>query len=110
VGERVAIDEHLGVAAGQPVAPRPGDGGRVVDVEDPRDRLLLEPLACIPLVRLRRLGKLRRRRTLQLGERAVQAEPVAEVDGEQLVGAERSAREPLRERVRRRVTVGSRKP
>ena len=45
VGERLTVDQHLGVARRKPVPPLLGAGLDVVDLEDPGDGLLLEPLA-----------------------------------------------------------------
>ena len=55
--------------------------------QEPRDGLLLEPLAAVALVDLRRYGEVAR---CQLGtvEQLVQPEPPAEVDAEQLERAE----------------------
>ena len=73
--------------------------GYVVDVEDPRDRLLLEPLARVALLRPGRLGEALRGEPAALAQHPVVAEAVAEVDGQQLVGAERGPEEAFREGV-----------
>ena len=79
----------------EPVAPLVGARARVVDREDPRDGLLLEPLARVALVGAGLPGEVGRGRLPGLGQRLVQAEAIAQVDGEELEGAERSARKSL---------------
>ncbi|HEX2505358.1 MAG TPA: hypothetical protein VHK22_04040 [Gaiellaceae bacterium] len=52
------------------------------DLDDPRDGLLLEPLTRVAGMDARRLGELPRAVGPSAREDAVEAEPVAEVDGE----------------------------
>ena len=61
VRQRVAVGEDLRVTRGQAETPRGGVGARVVDLEDPGDGLLLEPLAGVALVGAGRGGELRGR-------------------------------------------------
>ena len=99
VGKGVAVDQDLGVACGQPKAPLLGLGTRVVHLEDPGDGLLLQPLPGVALVRPRRARELGRRGLAAVRQGAVVAEPVAQVDGHELVGAERGPEEALGQRV-----------
>ena len=99
VRERLPVDQHLGVAGRQPVAPLVRRGAGVVHLEDARDGLLLEPFPRIALVAARRGGELAGGRSPVLPQGAVEAEAVAQVHGHDLVGPERSAEEALGERV-----------
>jgi hypothetical protein len=92
--EGVAVDERLGVPGGESVAALSGGGLDVVHFEDARDSLLLEPLARVALVGSGRGRELGRRDRAVLGQRPVVAEAVAEMDGHELVGAERGPEEP----------------
>ena len=103
VGEALGIEEHLLVPGRDRVAALPGSGPGVVDGEYPGHRLLLEPLPGVALVRSGRLCELGRRRVVPLGERAVEAQPVPEVDREELVRAESRAAEALGESVGNRL-------
>jgi hypothetical protein len=103
VGERVAVDQHLGVPVRKPVATLLGPCVRVVDLEDPGDRLLLEPLARVALVGSGRGGELGRGGLASLGQRPVVAEAIAQVDGHQLVGAQGGAKEALGQGIAPRV-------
>jgi hypothetical protein len=57
--------------------------------------LLLEPLAHVALAQPGRVRQLRRRTRSALGERAVQAEPVADVDGQDVPRSDRRVEQPL---------------
>ncbi len=95
----VRVEEHGGVFGRQSVpAGALGQGG-VVHGEHAGHRLLLEPLSCVPLVDAGGGGQLRRRARLAVRELLVEAEPGAELDVEQLEGAEAGAEEPLGEGV-----------
>ena len=72
-------------------------GVDVVDGEDAVHRLLLEPLAGVALLGSRALGERGRIERPRFGERAVPAEPVAEVDAEQFERAEGVGEHALRE-------------
>ena len=61
----------------------------VVDAEDPGCRLLLEPLARVARIDVRRLRKLAGRRRAAVSERTVEPEPVAQVDAEEIEGRDR---------------------
>ena len=73
--------------------------GRVLDLEQARHRLLLEPLAGVARRDAGALGQLVRRQRAVALERGVEAELDPEVDGEQLEGAERRAEQALGEGV-----------
>jgi hypothetical protein len=75
---------------------------RVVDLEHAGRGLLLEPLARVPLVDLRRPGELGLRHALDAGEHLVEAEPIAEVDRHHVEGAEPRFEQPADERLRLR--------
>ena len=94
VGERGVIEQRLGVTGRERVAPFVGVGARVVDLEDPSDGLVLEPLADVARRGRggdRQLGRRRR----SGGERRVPAQPVARVDGEEIERGHGRAAEPL---------------
>ena len=74
-------------------------GPGVIDLEDAGRRLLLEPLARIALVHAGRLGEAARRERPRVGQSAVEAEPVAEIDPEEVHSAERRLEEATHERV-----------
>ena len=97
VGERVTVAQDFRMPGGQAEPPLGRIGADVVDLEDPGDGLLLEPLAGVALGRAGRGGQLRAGRFTVLGERPVVAQAVAQVDGHELVGAQGGAEEPLRE-------------
>ena len=99
VRQRVLLDQHLGVPGRKRVAPLAGRRGRVVDLEDPGNRLLLQPLARVALGRAGRLGEPGGGEAVALAERPVVAEAVAQVDGHELVGAEGGSEEALGEGV-----------
>jgi hypothetical protein len=100
VGEVLAVGEHRRVLRGQPVAALVLGRGRVVDVEQPRDGLLLEPLARVAAADPGPLGQLGRGQPAVPGcERVVEPERRADVDREQLERVQRAAEEALDERV-----------
>ena len=92
-------EERLLVPLGKRVPPLAGTGVRVVDLEDPAHRLLLEPLPGVPLVDAGRPGELVRRARALLGQCSIEAQPVADVDGEQVERPERRLEEALHEQV-----------
>ena len=101
VVEARLVEKRLVVARRQGVAPL------VVDVEDPRRRLLLEPFADVALVQARSLGKLRGRGRPAVGERAIEPEPHTDVHGHDVHRAEGRAAHPLDEGV---APLGVRRP
>ena len=85
----------MGVA--QPVAPLVRTDRRVEHVDQAGDGLLLEPLAGVARVRAARggdLGDVERAATVQ---QVVEAELVADVDREDVEGAEQRGEHPVRE-------------
>jgi hypothetical protein len=107
-GERkaVLVEQDLVVALREPVPPGLGLGRRVLDLEDPGYGLLLEPLSSVPLVRAGGGRELARPQRAAVGERTVEAELAADVDAEEVEGAERGAEEPLDERLAARIDSG----
>ena len=80
------VDECLVVARRKRVSTHSRIGAGRLQVEDRARGLLLEPLPHVALVQARRLRELRGSRRAALRERAVQPEPVADVDGEHVPG------------------------
>ena len=98
VVDAVAVEQDLVVAGRDPVAALVGCCGHVLDLEDPADRLVLQPLADVALVaaRCRRdLGRGGR----AAGECGVEPEPVADVDGVEVVEPEDCFEQALDERI-----------
>ena len=79
------------MVGGEPVPACVGCGADVVGFEQSRDGLLLEPLARVARCDARAVGKVARGQRSVLGKGAVEAELGAQVDGEQLEGADRGA-------------------
>jgi hypothetical protein len=100
------VEECLVVALGQPEPPR----GLVtaLGLEDAARRLLLEPLARVALVDARGFRQLRRGQRPTVGKRPVEAEPVSDMNREEIEGADRVHEEPLDERVASRGGVANR--
>ena len=98
-GEAVRIREHGVVAGREEVAARLGRAGGVLHLEEPAHSLLLQPLADVALLRPGLDRQLRRRRAPQAPETAVEAEPVADVDGSEVHEAERRLHQAAGERV-----------
>jgi len=71
----------------------------ILDGEDPGRRLLLKPLTRIPRVDPGRLRQLPGRRRAAVSERTVKAEPIAQVDAEQIEGRDSGLEEPLTKRI-----------
>ena len=94
VGGVVGIEQHPCVLGVERVAPPPARL-RTVDVEQAGDGLLLEPLAGVARRDARPVGELGGRQRPVLGERGVEAELGAEVDGEQLERADGGAEQAL---------------
>jgi hypothetical protein len=95
--ERVAVGERLGMAGRQREAAIRRGRVEVVDLEDPADGLLLEPLPRVAGVDAGHDGELARCERPLLGERAVQPQAVADVDAEEIDGAEHGAEDALGE-------------
>ena len=89
----VGVDQHLGVALGQPVAAPGRREGRVVAGQIAGHRLLLEPLAGIPGVDAGLAGDLGLGRLPEVGQGPVEAELDAEIHAKDL-HAPRSAPRP----------------
>ena len=85
----------MGVA--QPVAPLVRTDRRVKDVDQAGDGLLLEPLAGIARVRAARGGDLGDVEWAATVQQVVEAELVADVDREDVEGAEQRGEHPVRE-------------
>ena len=73
---------------GHGVATALGVGSRVVDLENARRRLLLEPLPCVAGSDPRATGELIGCRGPVGRQRAIQAKPLAQIDVEELEGAD----------------------
>jgi hypothetical protein len=87
----------------EPVAALARLGLRVVDAQEPRDGLLLQPLAHVALGGAGALGQLTRSRIAAVGERVVEAEPAPEVDGGDLERGDRGHEQALDQRLGRAV-------
>ena len=98
-GDVVGVGEHGHVLLTDRVAAFERLCGRVVHGQQPRRRLLLEPLADEPLVGARTLRELGRRRRAVLGEGAIEAEPLADVDGVEVERGHRAAKQSLAQRI-----------
>ena len=85
VVEARLVEQRLVVARGEAEAAVRRVGLGVVDLEDARRRLLLEPLARIALVHAGGVGEAARRERPRVGQRPVEPEPVAEVDAERSI-------------------------
>jgi hypothetical protein len=90
------IEQRLVVALGEPVAA--GVSIRL-QLEQAARRLVLQPFPRVPLVDPRGVGELRSGKRAVVGERPVQTEDVAEVDGEEIERADRVHEQALDERV-----------
>jgi hypothetical protein len=93
VVEALLVEQRLVVSG------RERETALLVDVQDARRRLLLEPLADVALVQRCRLGQLLGGRRAAVGEGAVEPEAHTEVDGQDVQRAQRRAEEPLDEGV-----------
>jgi hypothetical protein len=97
VADVVGVGEHRHVRRRQPVAAgervRPG----VVDLQQPAGGVVLQPLPDVALDGAGPLGQLGRGRRAALGQRPVQPQPLAEVDGVQLQRPDRVLEQPLRQ-------------
>ena len=98
VVDAVAVEQDLVVSGRNPVPALVRGGRGVLDLEDAAHRLVLQPLADVALVAARGRRDLGRSRRAA-GERGVEPEPVAEVDGMEVVEPEDGLEEPLDERV-----------
>jgi hypothetical protein len=98
VRRRVAVDQHRRVLLGKHVLAFVAGRRGVVDIEEPRDGLLFQPLPRVPFRDARVLRQLRRRRPA--AELRVQPQPVAQVDVHQLGGSDQGSQESLQQRVR----------
>jgi hypothetical protein len=93
----VVVGEDLRVGGRQPVAALQWAGRRIIDVDQPAGRMVLEPFPHVPLGGAGPRRELRRGCRATVGQRPVEAEPLAEVNGEEFQGAERVAEEPIGE-------------
>src|SRR5215510_9946815 len=83
----VRIEEHLGVLRRQRVAPCRGLHGGI-RLEHARHRLLLQPLPSIALVDAGGRGELGGSERTSIAKRAIEPEPVSQVDAAELYGVE----------------------
>jgi hypothetical protein len=95
VRKGVALQQDLGVLRRECVSPLGGRERRVVDLEHPGDRLLLEPFPGVPLGDPRATRQIGRRRR-PVGEGRVQPQSVTQVDREDLHRADQRSEDPLR--------------
>jgi hypothetical protein len=93
------VDQHVRVLGRERVPAAVRRRRRVLDLDDRRHRLLLAPLARIPLVDARACREFRGRDALRLRECLVQSEPAPEMDAVELERADRRLEQPLHERV-----------
>jgi hypothetical protein len=104
----VGVQEHLGVAGGQPVAALLGGTAGVVAGEVAGDRLLLQPLAGVAEANAGVGGDLGLGRGPEVGQGLVEAELQAQVDAEGLQRMGGGIDQPLGQRLTRlEVGVGS---
>ena len=75
--------------AGRQAEPAVVGAAVLGDIEDPADRLLLEPFADLAWIRPGPTGELRCTQGTVVGELAIEAEAIAEIDREQVEGAGR---------------------
>jgi hypothetical protein len=101
VADVVLVHQDRDQLLWQPVAAGQGVGRRVVDGEQPAAGVLLEPFPHVPLDGAGAPGKLRGGGRAAVGQRPVQAEPLAEVDGVQLQRPEGVLEQPLDQRAGR---------
>ncbi len=99
VVEARLVEKDLFIGRRQAEASLGRSGGDIVHLEDAGRRLLLEPLARIPLVDAGGLGEAARGERPRVGKRAVQPQPIADVDTEQIHRAEGRLEEATHERV-----------
>nr|WP_165547440.1 hypothetical protein [Kribbella sindirgiensis] len=97
VVDMVRIGQHRYVLGRQGVAPFGGSRGHVVDVDQSAGGVVLQPLADVALVGAGAFGQLDRRRRALLGERLVQPQTLAEVDGVELERRSGVPEDPLDE-------------
>lgn len=105
--EAVVLEENLDMAVWDrvPAVGRRDQG--VFDGEDAGHRLLLEPLPHVPLVGCGPGGHLSGGRRADIGERAVESEPVTQVHRADVLEVQRGAEQPLDQGISRvRVRVG----
>jgi hypothetical protein len=95
----VGVQEHLGMAGGQPVVAFLRRGRRVVAGEVAGGRLLLQPLAGVAGGDAGGDGELGLGRRPEVGERLVEPELQAQVDAERLQRVGGAIDEPLGERL-----------
>ena len=72
--------------AGRQAEPAVVGAAVLGDIEDPADRLLLEPFPDLASIRPGPTGELRRTQRTVVGELAIEAEAIAEIDREQVEG------------------------
>jgi hypothetical protein len=85
------------VCGRQPVTALKRARSRIVNLDEPARGVVLQPLAHVPLDGSGTHRQLRRRYRITVIHRPVEAEPLAEIDGEQLQRAERVTEEPVGE-------------
>ena len=81
---------------------------RVLDLQDAGRRLLLQPFARVPRVHAGVRGQIAGRERACFGQRAVQAQAVAQVDGEDVHRSHGRVEQPLDERVSSLIRAGHR--
>ena len=86
---------------GQPVPAGQRPGGRVIDLQQPAGRMMLQPFPDIPLGGAGAPGQLRRGRRTAGVQRPVQAQPLTQVHGEELKRPGHVMEQALRHRCRR---------
>ena len=99
VGQRVAVDQGLAGSGRQREPAGAGLGIDVIDVEQTRGGLLLEPLAHVALMQEAGVGELAGRRGPAFVQRAVQPQAVAQVDRRGLDRAEARSEQAVLERL-----------
>ena len=97
------IDERLDVTGRNRVTT-----SSEVDLEDAAGRLLLEPFADVTLTECQGAGQFRGSRRTAIGQGPVQAQSVAEVDGEDVPHSDGGFEQPLDQSIVSRVDVGCR--
>ena len=95
MGRVVDVDQDADVLVRQGEATQVGRKAGVVDDQEPRHGLLLQPLPGVPGVDACSHRQLVGRQRTLFGEHVVEVEPAAQVDAEQLQGCGGSFDEPL---------------
>lgn len=103
----VAIDQHFSVAIGQAIASLGGSRAWVVDLERANDGLLFQPFTCVALVSARPLRQVLRGGWAVLRKRAIQAEPIADIRGEDVEHSRCRTHEPLDKKIPLAGSIGA---